>query len=78
MREPLSTHQFWEVENTGWSGGISWFKSGGRIKSEELAIEYATRKKLEFNDSDTFWRVTEVTFIRYEDGDSTVRKWKII
>jgi len=31
------TLEFWTVENTGWSGGISWFKTGGtEIKSTSL------------------------------------------
>ena len=28
-RKPLKFIEWWEVENTGWSGGVSWFRTGG-------------------------------------------------
>ena len=73
--------EYWTVENTGWSGGISWFQTGGtdtnplRFDSYDSAAEYAFDSKKELNQDTTLWRVVHVTFHRYKDGDLTTRKF---
>ena len=82
MINPEFVSQYWEVENTGWSGGISWFTceinkyEPRHFKLEEMAMEYVSRKKLEFNDENMLWRIISVTVTGYEDGNSIVKKWK--
>lgn len=49
--------EFWSVENTGWSGGISWFKNELRYESAEEATEVATKQREEFKQGTTLWRV---------------------
>jgi hypothetical protein len=57
----LSEYEYWQVEDPGWSGGISWFTNGGsranplRFSKEKDAIEYGLRRKLAFNQDTTFW-----------------------
>ena len=77
----IGTHTFWKVQNTGWSGGISWFGTGGsymnplRFSNEKDAFEYGMKKKLDFNQDTTLWRVIKVVFDRYENGDVTTKTW---
>lgn len=84
MSEPLSELHFWEVENTGWSGGISWFPvmknnyENRRFDSEQSAIDHATKNKLEMNDRNTLWRSVAVTIATFDSGVITVRKWNPI
>ena len=75
---------FWTVENTGWSGGISWFKTGGneanplRFKSEAEAVNYAVTKKCQFNDPDMLWRVVHTIIERNEESKITTEKWIMV
>ena len=78
------TINFWTVENTGWSGGISWFTTGGtdatplRFKSEDEAIVYAKKAKKEFNQDTTFWRVVRTTIQRSDNREVTTREWSMV
>lgn len=78
--KPPKFMEWWEVENTGWSGGISWFKVGGttanpyRPKDEEEAIHYIKLNK--DKDSDTKWRVVHVTLEREDNKEVRTRTWK--
>lgn len=76
--------EFWTVEDTGWSNGVSWFRSGGtdanplRFDSYKAAFDYAKRKKEEFNQPVTQWRVVHTTIDRTDYSEVTTREWRII
>lgn len=76
--------EFWTVEDTGWSNGVSWFHSGGtemnplRFKSYEDAYDYAIDKKKEFNEPTTKWRVVHTTIERSETKQVTTNIWTIV
>lgn len=65
------THQFtkeityYEPQNTGWSGGISWFVTGDdkykpiRYKTRKEAIEHNKRARDSWNDPEVKWRVVK-------------------
>lgn len=64
---------YFTAENTGWSGGISWFQSGGsdmnplRFKTQEEAEKYVTKNR--WDDKSVLWRVVKNEFIRNMEGD---------
>jgi len=66
---------YYSVENTGWSGGISWFESGGslmnplRFSTEQEAVKYIAKQSKELNDSSVLWRSVKHEFIRNMQGD---------
>lgn len=76
--------QWWSVENTGWSGGISWFSTGGtdanplRFNSFRDALAYAERSKREFDQDTTYWRVVHTTLERTTDSETITRKWSTV
>ena len=76
--------EYWTVENTGWSGGISWFQTGGtdanplRFESKYEAMEYLLAEKEELNLDTTQWRIVHTTFERKENREVTNRVWTII
>lgn len=76
--------EFWTVEGTGWSNGISWFKTGGtdanplRFETYDAALSYALDKKEEFNEPSRKWRVVHTTIDRAETKEVTIREWRII
>lgn len=51
--------QYYRVDNTGWSGGISWFKDENRFDTFTEAIEFQRERK--WNDDSVLWRIAEVT-----------------
>lgn len=75
---------YYTVENTGWSGKISWFRTGGsdmhplRFKTEASATDYALERQAELNDPDTLWRVVHTTVEREENREVTTREWVAI
>ena len=77
----MRTLGYYAVENTGWSGGVSWFKTGGteantlRFKTFDEALEFAVRKKKELDDPDMRWRVVWVTVVRTETSRVTVENY---
>ena len=77
----MKTLNYYTVENTGWSGGISWFKTGGteanplRFKTEASATDYALEKQAEQNDPNTLWRVVHTTVEREENKEVTTKQW---
>jgi len=77
-------HEFWSVENTGWSGGISWFPTGGseaiplRFNSSEKASIYAKKKKKAEDDEYCKWRVVHTTIERYDDKEVITNAWTTI
>jgi hypothetical protein len=76
IMNPTKTLEYWTVENTGWSGGISWFKTGGseanplRFKTFDTAHEFAVRNKNKFDDPDQLWRVV---YTKIERSDPNKR-----
>lgn len=76
------TINFWTVENTGWSNGTSWFKTGGtdanplRFTAREEAEVYAIRSKELMNDPSTLWRIVHTTITREENREVITREWK--
>jgi len=76
--------EFYTVENTGWSGGISWFAYGGtvtnphRFNTNEEATVYATRSKELMNDPNTLWRIVHTIIERTENKEVATRIWTMI
>ena len=81
LKEPPKLAEWWEVENTGWSGGLSWFNMGGsytrplRFNTEHDAIEYALRNKKNLNDSTTKWRYVHTTLECEGNKTVTTKIW---
>lgn len=75
------TIEFWTVEHTGWSDGVSWFYCGPhdeplRFKSFDKALQYAIKEKKEFNQGTTMWRVVHNTFERFENKEVRTKEWR--
>jgi hypothetical protein len=76
--------QFWTIENTGWSGGISWFHSGGtdmnplRFKTYASAVEYGKKSMKELNQDTTLWRIVQTTIERTDNREVTTREWNLL
>lgn len=76
--------EFWSVENTGWSGGISWFSTGGsetnplRFKSEDEAMEYAITCKNELDQDSTKWRVVKTCITSTEWDEMIYREYNFL
>lgn len=72
--------EWWIVENTGWSGGISWFQSGGnhmnpyRAESQQEAIDYINQSK-DWNDTSVKWRYVHVTLEREGNKSVETKVW---
>jgi hypothetical protein len=66
---------YYTVENTGWSGGVSWFKNDYRFDTFQEALAYAHEQQTELNDSNTFWRVVRVTVKKEENKETITREW---
>lgn len=77
------TINFWTVENTGWSGGISWFSTGGtdanplRFKTKYEAINYLIKQKEELNQDTTLWRYVHTTIQRTDNKEVITRTFTI-
>jgi len=73
--------EWWDVENTGWSGGTSWFSTGGtpanplRFDTEQAAKDYAIAKKADLNDPTTKWRYMHTTLEREGNKSVTTTEW---
>lgn len=81
-RPPPPFMEWWEVENTGWSGGQSWFSTGGdranpyRAKSAQEAIEYISNAR--WDDPQVKWRYVHVTLEREGNREVKTRVWTMI
>ncbi len=66
-------YEYWIVQNTGWSGGVSWFDVGGspaqplRFADERQALDCAARARKMLSDRSVKWRLVHV---RVETADS--------
>lgn len=71
--------EYWTVENSGWSNGTSWFKTGGtdanplRFNSHKEAVEYAKDFKAEWDDPTVLWRVVYNHFERFDNKEIKTR-----
>jgi hypothetical protein len=76
--------EFYTVENTGWSGGISWFAHGGtvtnphRFNTYAEAEVYAIRSQELYNDPNTLWRIVHTIIERTENKEVATRIWTMI
>lgn len=76
--------EFWTIENTGWSGGISWFHTGGtvmnplRFKTDTPAIDYGERAKADLNQDTILWRIVHTTIERTDNSEVTTRTWNLL
>ena len=52
--------KYYRVDNTGWSGGISWFR-GNRFDTFTEAIE--SQRESKWGDDSVLWRIAEVTIV---------------
>lgn len=66
---------YYTVENTGWSGGVSWFKNDYRFDTFQEALAYAHEQQTELNDPGTFWRVVRVTTVKEGNRETTTREF---
>ncbi len=80
--QSISVIEWWEIENTGWSGGSSWFQCGGtehnpyRAKSETEAVRYIQKSR--WGDPDVKWRYIHVTLERTHNKSVEIREWTIV
>lgn len=70
--------EFWSVENTGWSGGISWFRDEVRYDSKYEALDSALAQKKDLNQDTTLWRIVHTTIQRQDNREVITRVWTII
>ena len=70
--------EFWSIENTGWSGAISWFRDEKRFDSKYEALDDALRRKKELNQDTTLWRIVHTTIRRFDNKEVITREWTII
>jgi hypothetical protein len=74
--------EWWEVENTGWSNGQSWFSTGGssanpyRAKSTTEAIAYIESNR--WDDPSVKWRYVHVTIEREDNRSVETREWTLV
>ena len=60
--------KYFRVDNTGWSGGVSWFEGATRFATfDEARINQRER---DWNDDSVKWRITEVT-IQFVELDTS-------
>ena len=73
--------EFWSVENTGWSGGVSWFATGGtemnplRFRTEQEATDFALRNKKHYNDPQMLWRTVHTLIEKTKSKRVTTEKY---
>lgn len=67
--------KYYRVDNTGWSGGISWFEGNKRFSTFDEAKNHY--KRMQWGEGSTFWRIVEVT-IEFTELDTSRIAQKII
>jgi hypothetical protein len=73
--------EYWTVQYTGWSGGISWFEYSGshinphRYSSAAQAIENIEYGKTLIKDDSTKWRYTHTTVDQCDNKVVTTTLW---
>lgn len=68
---------FYTIENTGWSGGVSWFECarGTRFYEEADAFKAANITKKETNDPEMLFRVVKHTHINEENKHTHIEEY---
>jgi hypothetical protein len=71
-------NDYFTVENTGWSDGVSWFevkqnRFDARFPTYETALEYIERNCTD--DSAIRWRIAHIVVIHFEDGFTVTTKY---
>jgi hypothetical protein len=66
--------EWWEVETTGWFGGISWFPRTTRYDSVESAISKIDSAKKYDGDASTKYRYVHVTVQREPNKEVITRE----
>lgn len=80
----IESHQYWKVQNTGFTDGTSWFDTGGSIMypniftNEKDAVDYCATSKKNLNQKSTLWRVANIIIEIYGDREITTMIWKNI
>lgn len=72
----MNALEYYTVENTGWSGGVSWFRNDFRFGTLTEAEEHAKAEQESLNDPDTLWRVVKTVVERGDTWESITRTWK--
>lgn len=73
--------EYWTVQNTGWSDGLSWFNIGGsninpfRHSSAADAISYIETGKIRAKDDSIKWRYTHTTVDQCDNKVVTTAVW---
>ena len=60
--------KYFRVDNTGWSGGISWFEGGTRFATFDEAR--SNQRESDWGDDSVKWRIAEVT-IQFVELDAS-------
>ncbi len=71
--------EYWKIQNTGWSGGVSWFDHGGSasnpLRFGDEATAVACAHKAQWGDESVFWRVVHVRIERFDNKRVTTEEW---
>jgi len=71
--------EYWKVQNTGYSGGVSWFDSCGstmqqlRFESEKAAKQYLVANR--WGGADVLWRLVHVVMATTESERVTTERF---
>ena len=78
MHGRITRIEFWSIENTGWSGGISWFRDDVRFDTKQEALESCLEQKEDLNQDTTLWRIVHTKIERFDNREVITREWTII
>lgn len=67
--------EWWEVETTSWSGGISWFPNTTRYESAEVAAKKIESAKKYSGDTAIKYRYVHVTVQRELSKETITREY---
>jgi hypothetical protein len=76
---PESVFEFWKVQNTGYSAGVSWFDCRGpqtdtfRFKSEKEARQYLVANR--WGGADVLWRLVHTIIATTETERVTTERF---
>lgn len=71
--------EYWKVQNTGYTNGVSWFDTGGslvrpaRFQSEKDARKYLVANR--WGGAEVKWRLVHVTIATTEDSCVTSERF---
>ncbi len=76
--------EYWIVQNTGWSGGVSWFDLGGspaqplRFTEESKALDRAAQARKVLSDRFVRWRLVHVRVETTSERRVTTETFKLL